>query len=1026
MHKPLDSATRSMGPSSIALPPPPVFSSFTLQGCTPDKSPGTPLEAGLQFHTAPSSPATPLEHWYTPPSTPGDEPVPAENRPSAPQSVEILPPSAVGTPIHAPHVPSPDTLPPNATFPSAQSATDDAFPNNISDLAVDLVIGEEGLTTLEKIYLYCRSDSLVHRVFIAHQLPSFLDQVAPQEAIEYVLPLIEGLAVDDEESVKEALAAELVPVIWWFFSHCQVIPDDPDAMEGFASTSTTATISVQVFTPILATLLLSSNPLIVGSARFAVVDLLTRMSRADDRESGVSSTTISPSTDVDDDDDEESDTAYAVGLFKHDEREMFRQEILHSVVIGMGKLGDAEDAMGPEQNWTESPMRQVQSLESSNAQGPPATSTRSHSPSVSTRPQSPAVNPYFPSTTHTSTGEGSSRPFSERSASPASASPPLVPPFTRGAHSQTQTTLSPGFPSPGPRTPESDQRTSLAAFDVDQHHRNAEQSDETDDEQAAIGQLSSMSLMAAVTATVFRPGFVTEDIQRAFVQEVERVGRDSAYFYVRREASLALGALAKVVPEDLVLNSLVPLFDKLRWDSDWRVRHSALFALPAILPRLSLNHKRTLALETVQALSKDPYGGVRSSVLESLGEVLYSFHNDPGGPPAELVHMFLGREQDKNVRKGNPSPTSFTWMANYRQETAAESFYTDPERPLICAFNFPAVTLTLGPDRWRELREAYVDLSENTSPKVRKTLTASLGEMAKIIGKGPAKQDLVPIWWKSVRAQEEEIRTKAIETLDTLLQVLQEDDRLSMLREILSVWQGGILRGWREREMVLSLLDRFLVLGGSKACETIEGLLVKGLHDTVAAVRELAIHLLPRIWNALASNNYQVQQLQQELDSLATDSAYKRRISFVACLQSCLLYIYDGQKITGLTLDKSLKYVERLAGDPVVDVRIGLARLLKIVYGEWYISTHRAVYPPPPEFAALHLRLAADISREVRSFLPDLHQTSAEVGVANVTTFTPSHASRKHYPHPSTFSRPPPPNQTQIGHDVQLEHSTSV
>lgn len=50
---------------------------------------------------------------------------------------------------------------------------------------------------------------------------------------------------------------------------------------------------------------------------------------------------------------------------------------------------------------------------------------------------------------------------------------------------------------------------------------------------------------------------MTEDIQRAFVQEVERVGRDSDYFYVRREASLALGALAKVVPEELVLNPIV-------------------------------------------------------------------------------------------------------------------------------------------------------------------------------------------------------------------------------------------------------------------------------------------------------------------------------------------------------------------------------------------------------------------------------------------------------------------------------------
>jgi serine/threonine-protein phosphatase 4 regulatory subunit 1 len=46
-------------------------------------------------------------------------------------------------------------------------------------------------------------------------------------------------------------------------------------------------------------------------------------------------------------------------------------------------------------------------------------------------------------------------------------------------------------------------------------------------------------------------------IQKAFVKEIERVGRDTAYFYVRREASLALGALAKVVPEELVSFSLV-------------------------------------------------------------------------------------------------------------------------------------------------------------------------------------------------------------------------------------------------------------------------------------------------------------------------------------------------------------------------------------------------------------------------------------------------------------------------------------
>jgi serine/threonine-protein phosphatase 4 regulatory subunit 1 len=87
-------------------------------------------------------------------------------------------------------------------------------------------------------------------------------------------------------------------------------------------------------------------------------------------------------------------------------------------------------------------------------------------------------------------------------------------------------------------------------------------------EEAAIGRLSSMSLMAAVTAsgmvvclvhcpTLFttHTGLLSDDTKVSFVNEVEKVGRDPVYF-VRREATFALGALAKVVPDELILGSL--------------------------------------------------------------------------------------------------------------------------------------------------------------------------------------------------------------------------------------------------------------------------------------------------------------------------------------------------------------------------------------------------------------------------------------------------------------------------------------
>lgn len=49
---------------------------------------------------------------------------------------------------------------------------------------------------------------------------------------------------------------------------------------------------------------------------------------------------------------------------------------------------------------------------------------------------------------------------------------------------------------------------------------------------------------------------MTLNMQTIFISEVDRVGHDPIY-WVRREASFAVGAMAKVVPLELVLSSLV-------------------------------------------------------------------------------------------------------------------------------------------------------------------------------------------------------------------------------------------------------------------------------------------------------------------------------------------------------------------------------------------------------------------------------------------------------------------------------------
>ena len=52
------------------------------------------------------------------------------------------------------------------------------------------------------------------------------------------------------------------------------------------------------------------------------------------------------------------------------------------------------------------------------------------------------------------------------------------------------------------------------------------------------------------------PGHLDQEYHSAFVREIERAGHDQIY-WVRREATFALGALAKVVPEELLYASLV-------------------------------------------------------------------------------------------------------------------------------------------------------------------------------------------------------------------------------------------------------------------------------------------------------------------------------------------------------------------------------------------------------------------------------------------------------------------------------------
>jgi serine/threonine-protein phosphatase 4 regulatory subunit 1 len=255
--------------------------------------------------------------------------------------------------------------------------------------------------------------------------------------------------------------------------------------------------------------------------------------------------------------------------------------------------------------------------------------------------------------------------------------------------------------------------------------------------------------------------------------------------------------------------------------------------------------RRTLAVETILALFADESPTVRSGVLEALGEVLHTFLGDPNGPPSELVHLFLGRKEDHRVRDGQQELS--IQGCEKAIESPLELFFTDPKRPLICAFNFPAVVLTLGGERWCEIREVYLEIASNPASGVRRTLAASLGEIAKIIGPEQAQTDLTDVWWTSIKSDEEEVRTNAVECLYDLVGVVGKEIGKTLIQGLLTVWNQGTLRGWRERELIGKKFFGWVNLLGPEDASLARAFLAKGLEDNAAAVRDTTVSTVSSI-----------------------------------------------------------------------------------------------------------------------------------------------------------------------------------
>jgi len=180
---------------------------------------------------------------------------------------------------------------------------------------------------------------------------------------------------------------------------------------------------------------------------------------------------------------------------------------------------------------------------------------------------------------------------------------------------------------------------------------------------------------------------------------------------------------------------------------------------------------------------------------------------------------------------------------------SVQSEYCDYDHHLFCAFNFPAVLLTLGAARWSELSDTYLKLANNPQKQVRKSIASSLHIIGGMIGEKMSGDILLPIFDNYLRDLED-IKRQILKNLAKFLKLVPADKRkkyLYLLDEIQNT-SGN----WRFRNIVGKQIgDLAMVFDAQTTFTEIVPYFLALIQDTVAKIRKSTWPQITKILDAL-------------------------------------------------------------------------------------------------------------------------------------------------------------------------------
>merc|ERR1712154_56499 len=371
-------------------------------------------------------------------------------------------------------------------------------------------------------------------------------------------------------------------------------------------------------------------------------------------------------------------------------------------------------------------------------------------------------------------------------------------------------------------------------------------------------------------------------------------------FRVRKATVQYFGPICEQLGSVDAEECLLPIFLSLCSDSIWSVRKGCVESFVDVSSSIS-SESRVKLIPIMEKFLNDSSRWVRNTAYEILGPFIASLEE------SQISGEFL------------------KYFTSIPHLSSAEA---DADCMNHCAFNFPAVVLTVGRARWSELNDTYNILCRKTF-KSRKTLACSIHEIASVLGEELTEKYLlnsIEFFLKDI----DDIRQGIIKNLWKILAVFNEKLRIeyiSILWELAS--EADI--NWRFRLLLSQQLDEMLYLYTVNIIkQQIIPLIFQLCQDRMADVRYSAVYPIADAINILSKQskheNGEKQDLEcvtKKIESIYKGRAYSKRLLYIRIADSCFNRI-DDSLFDEIFLNDLLNYSK----DKIFNVRYCLSRFI--------------------------------------------------------------------------------------------------